>query len=195
MRCSQVSCASSWSWHTSACFGTRIQRCWCLQHGRRPLSWGKLGNSALWSRNQSIEGHSNHCDWWKNTGAVQRKSTHPSTIKCSKPFRGFDFLYQPFPWLGFTAGHSTTPLPKPKPNLSFEKFYFDALNLKEIKFGSDPWTEMPLQWLPPTKKTEMLATKQVAATIHHNLDQQNGSKCCGDRWSGRNAGRCWFNRN
>ena len=50
--------------------------------------------------------------------------------------------------------------------------------------------EMPLQWLPPTKKTEMLATKQVAATIHHNLDQQNGSKCCGDRWSGRNAGRC-----
>ena len=42
---SQVSCASSWSWHTSACFGTRIRRCWCLQHGRRPLS---LGNSALW---------------------------------------------------------------------------------------------------------------------------------------------------
>ena len=39
---SQVSCASSWSWHTSACFGTRIRRCWCLQHGRTPLSFATL---------------------------------------------------------------------------------------------------------------------------------------------------------
>ena len=34
----QVACASSWSWHTSACFGTTIQRCWCLQRGRTPLA-------------------------------------------------------------------------------------------------------------------------------------------------------------
>ncbi len=37
--------------------------------------------------------------------------------------------------LGCTAGHSTTPLPKRKPNLSFEKFHFDASDLQEIKFG------------------------------------------------------------
>ena len=37
-KCNRVACVSSWSWHTSACFGTRIQRCWCLQRGRRPLA-------------------------------------------------------------------------------------------------------------------------------------------------------------
>ena len=38
-KCNRVACVSSWSWHTSACFGTTIQRYWCLQRGRRPLAF------------------------------------------------------------------------------------------------------------------------------------------------------------
>ena len=76
-KCNQVACVSSWSWHTSACFGTTIQRCWCLQRERKRLAYRQSGLEL------------------EESGVVRKKCANSQDLKGVTICRNHDYLRFP----------------------------------------------------------------------------------------------------